>query len=183
MSRIALLAIRAYQRWISPFKGFSCAYRVHTGASSCSELGYRAIRRYGLFGGVDVLDIRLALCSDCHTEHRTVSAQRRAQLGSCDAPCDIPCDGKDARCLDGVCDCLNCLDCDWKNRKEDRPTRQQRRDARQSIRDQRAKTKNREAYPLAEPPDPQRRAVLARSGGTRYIFASPGQAIPPPGSG
>ncbi|RVU43070.1 membrane protein insertion efficiency factor YidD [Rubrivivax rivuli] len=145
LTRIALLAIRLYQRWISPTKGFSCAYRVHTGRSGCSELGYRAIRRYGLLGGADVLNVRLALCSDCHAERKAISSKRRAQLGSCDPPCDIPCDGKDARCLDGLCDCLDCVDCDWKKKTNDRPTRQQRRDHRQQVREQRTREKQREA--------------------------------------
>jgi uncharacterized protein len=110
LKHLALLAIHLYQRWLSPLKGFSCAYRIHTGAQSCSHLGFRAIRRYGLLGGSQVLRIRLALCSDCYEERQVISARRRAQLGSCDAPCDLPC-GID------VCDCLECADCDWGRKK------------------------------------------------------------------
>ena len=45
---LALRAIGLYQRHLSPRKGFACAYRARTGGASCSELGFRAIRRFGL---------------------------------------------------------------------------------------------------------------------------------------
>ena len=44
-------AIGAYQRYLSPYKGFCCAYRAHTGRASCSALGARVIRRHGLLAG------------------------------------------------------------------------------------------------------------------------------------
>jgi putative component of membrane protein insertase Oxa1/YidC/SpoIIIJ protein YidD len=49
---LLLTLIRLYQRHVSPRKGFACAYRVHTGCASCSHLGYRAIRRYGVWQGL-----------------------------------------------------------------------------------------------------------------------------------
>ena len=51
MKSVALPGIRLAQRWISPRKRFPCAYRVHTGNASCSWLGYRAIRRFGVWQG------------------------------------------------------------------------------------------------------------------------------------
>ena len=159
-TRLALWAIRAYQRWVSPHKGFACAWRVHTGGSSCSALGYRAIRRYGVIGGLGVLDLRLALCADCAAERAadrgaawTVGADRRLrpgpwqrQRGSCDAPCDAPCDpgcdSREARCLDSACrnlGCADCADCDWRRRRDDRPTRKEREAARRRIREGRAR--------------------------------------------
>jgi putative component of membrane protein insertase Oxa1/YidC/SpoIIIJ protein YidD len=39
----ALAAIRGYQRFLSPLKGFSCALRVFTGDESCSAYGDRVI--------------------------------------------------------------------------------------------------------------------------------------------
>jgi uncharacterized protein len=60
----ALAAIRGYQQFISPYKGFCCAYRVHTGKASCSAFGYRAISRFGVWNGVGVLKKRLTLCGD-----------------------------------------------------------------------------------------------------------------------
>ena len=39
LTSAALAAIRFYQRWISPYKGFRCAYGAHSGRCSCSTLG------------------------------------------------------------------------------------------------------------------------------------------------
>lgn len=93
MHRVVLLAIRGYQRFVSPHKAFCCAYRVHTGRASCSALGYRAIERYGVVWGVQVLNRRLQLCGVAHRRYST--AKRRPpvrQRGDCDPGCDAPCD-------------------------------------------------------------------------------------------
>ena len=63
MTRIALWMIAFYQRFISPHKGYSCAYSAHTGRASCSAFGYRAIRRLGLIGGIVALRARFRRCS------------------------------------------------------------------------------------------------------------------------
>ena len=41
---LALGLIRAYQRWVSPYKGFACAHRVHRGGPSCSVVGAQVVR-------------------------------------------------------------------------------------------------------------------------------------------
>jgi putative component of membrane protein insertase Oxa1/YidC/SpoIIIJ protein YidD len=38
-AQAAMMLIRGYQKWISPRKGFCCAYRYFTGARGCSEFG------------------------------------------------------------------------------------------------------------------------------------------------
>lgn len=119
---VALGAIRLYQRWVSPHKGFVCAYRVHTGRCGCSQLGYRAIRRYGVGKGWRVLRQRTGLCGVAHWRHTPARPRPPArERGDCD--CDLPCD------LTGpsVCDVFSCCDagsCDWPSRKD------KRRDAR-----------------------------------------------------
>ena len=62
MRRFLLAAIRAYQRYISPYKGFSCAYREHTGHASCSTFGFRAVRKFGVFRGLIMQRERTSLC-------------------------------------------------------------------------------------------------------------------------
>lgn len=141
LQRVALAAIRAYQRWLSPHKGFACAFRVHTGRDSCSAYGYRVINRYGLPAGLALLRRRLA---DCGVQHRLhaprprVQQGLRHQAGFCDAPCDVPCDapcdgggsGKGAgRLLGSACDAASC-GCDladawhdWKQRRKERRSR------------------------------------------------------------
>lgn len=123
MKALALASIRFYQKRLSPYKGFCCAYRHHTGASSCSEFGYRAIRRYGLFDGLSVLNRRLNLCGVAHRRFniytRPHSAQRGdCDLGGCDLPGDLDC-GDVKKGLSWVCDASSCCDvCDWPKRKQ-----------------------------------------------------------------
>lgn len=100
MKALALWAIRLYQRVISPRKGFRCAYRAYTGHAGCSALGYRAIRRFGVWHGLGVLNARLEKCGVAHRRYRPAShTGLSAQAGFCDcdcgpAPweCDWPCD-------------------------------------------------------------------------------------------
>jgi putative component of membrane protein insertase Oxa1/YidC/SpoIIIJ protein YidD len=107
---VALSCIRAYQRFISPHKGFHCAYRVCTGCASCSELGYRAVRRFGAVKGLAVLDGRLARCAEAARLMRAPRYRPRAQAGDCDPGCDF---GDIGHCAD----CGG--DCDWRRRKRD----------------------------------------------------------------
>lgn len=129
MRLLALLAIRFYQQFISPYKGFCCAYGVYTGHASCSALGYRAVRRFGVWHGVQVLDGRMAKCGVAH--RRVLAAPIQRQAGSCDLPCDascfscdldLPSPGKTCKALGDFADCADC--CDWnrsrkKRREED----------------------------------------------------------------
>jgi uncharacterized protein len=124
MRALALPAIRFYQRRISPHKGFCCAYRSHLDRDSCSELGLRAIRRYGLLKGIGVLQERLKLCGVTYRRHSANA--KSSQRGS--APCDLPCDcssgsGCDLPSFDckGVSRYVSCCDacsCDWPDRKK-----------------------------------------------------------------
>ena len=122
--RLALWAIRAYQRYLSPRKGFSCAYRVLTGRDSCSGYGYRVIARHGLLPGLALLRRRLHACGAHHRAHLALhppamrTARHRAQAGHCDLPTpdfgDCSCDWYDA---------LNICSCDWPSSKKPTPLR------------------------------------------------------------
>lgn len=107
MKSLLLSAIRFYQRVLSPRKRFCCAYRSHTGHASCSALGYRAIRRFGAWRGLVLLNRRLEKCGIAYRRYHP--AALRGQAGFCDVG---GCDGPDiGDCLDG------CGGCDWPNRK------------------------------------------------------------------
>jgi len=144
---LALAAIRCYQRFISPYKGFSCALHVATGGASCSAYGHAVIARFGLRRGLGLLDRRLALCGHVHRHMPRPPApvrhpRARRQQGFCDMPCDVhgchfPCDGhhhcggmvRHLPCdaVDAVDVCDVCDGCDaWKRWRE----RRRRRDAR-----------------------------------------------------
>lgn len=119
---LALATIHFYQGYLSPLKGFSCAYRNHSGRASCSALGYRAIRRHGVMVGTGVLRIRLARCGAAYRAAHKPHFVPVEQRGSCDAPCDIPCDGSELGKGADFCNCIDCGSCDSgkkdKRRKE-----------------------------------------------------------------
>ena len=126
MRIVALTFIQFYQRFISPYKGFSCAYRVHTGRRSCSALGYKAIHWHGFLRGLVILRRRTYLCGIAH--HRNFPSHpllMASQRGMCDVSCDFPCDGggcdlPDMPNLSKVCHFASCCDygsCDWPSRK------------------------------------------------------------------
>lgn len=147
MRLLLMAAIRAYQRHISPHKGFACAYRVHTGAASCSSLGWRVLRRHGVLKGLALISERTRRCGQVHRQHHRPQADvasprplaqgpwGQGQRGVCDLPCDgvgdgacdLPdrCSGANAWRLLEVCDCCQC---DWPRRGEgrSRPARRSR---------------------------------------------------------
>lgn len=109
MKILALLAIRIYQRMISPYKGFRCAYAACTGHASCSALGYRAIRRYGVADGMGVLNARLQKCGVAYRRYCTPAPRALGnQAGFVDCACDGGCDSPSCH-LPG-CDVCGC---DW----------------------------------------------------------------------
>jgi uncharacterized protein len=90
----ALAAIRFYQRFISPYKGFSCALRVATGGDSCSVYGHAVIARFGLRRGLGLLQRRLELCSHVHARLRAAPPPHprlKYQRGFCHGPCHGDC--------------------------------------------------------------------------------------------
>jgi hypothetical protein len=91
---------------LSPRKGFCCAYRSHTGNASCSALGYRAVRRYGVWRGQMVLNGRFEKCGTTYRRHHPVTL--RGQAGYCEVgDCGI----SDLACVNP---CLNgCMNCNW----------------------------------------------------------------------
>jgi uncharacterized protein len=130
MRLFVLALIRLYQRYLSPYKGFGCAYRVHTGRASCSVLGYRAVRHHGVLAGLGLTRRRTALCAVAHRRFAGAVRALQPQRGVCDLSCDLPChcDGAwpDGHLFDKVGDWLSCCDCascDWPSRR--RTTREQ----------------------------------------------------------
>ena len=104
-ARWALRAIHAYQRYLSPRKGFSCALRGATGGDSCSAYGHRVIARCGLRKGLRLLRRRLGACGRTYRLRAgPLNYQLRYQQGSCDPGCGDPgcCNPGDV--ASGACD-------------------------------------------------------------------------------
>ena len=129
---LALAAVKLYQRYVSPFKGFSCAYRIQTGRASCSGHGCRVIERYGILLGLKLIQRRLDQCGQKYRQHVNANKQRanlpvyhRHQAGFCDAGCDIgACDVGDlGSCACDVLSGCGSFPCDldfgnWRRRKK-----------------------------------------------------------------
>lgn len=113
MKTLLLAAIRFYQRIISPRKGFRCAYAACTGHASCSALGYRAVRRFGAWHGLLVLNGRLEKCGIAYRRYRPAALQGQAGFLDCD------CGG------DGCVDC-DLADCSWGS--ENKKSKKKKRD-------------------------------------------------------
>ncbi|MBC6469903.1 membrane protein insertion efficiency factor YidD [Actinomadura alba] len=56
-ARLGVLAIRAYQRWISPRLSVRCRF-----TPSCSRYGLQAIEQYGLLAGSRLALARIRRC-------------------------------------------------------------------------------------------------------------------------
>jgi uncharacterized protein len=112
MKSLALFAITSYKKFISPYKGFSCAHRVHNQGDSCSTYAYKAIEQHGLFTGLMKTRERLHECGEVH--RASIRRVPHGQAGLCDAgsaDCDF--DGGDPSCC---CDsCTTCFDVSFSN--------------------------------------------------------------------
>lgn len=119
MRDLAIACIRLYQRHLSPLKGYTCAYRHHTGRCGCSGLGLRAIRRYGALHGLSILQRRLYLCGVAYRRHAPVHKRpHRSQRGDC-VPLDCGLDAGDCGKALDVADCLATIgDCGWSTKKQ-----------------------------------------------------------------
>lgn len=123
MRRVLLATITAYQRYLSPYKGFCCAYRVHTGRRGCSALGFRVVRRFGVIGGLVLLRQRTHRCGVAHRRFSTLRPPAPlAQAGFCDLSCDLP--SIDLDCCGSALDlgsnltACDCSGCDWPGRSQ-----------------------------------------------------------------
>ena len=89
MKQLALLAITGYKRYISPYKGFSCAHRVHLNGDSCSTFAFNAINDHGLFTGLIMTKARLRECGEVYRAN--LPQQKcvpKGQAGFVDCDCD-----------------------------------------------------------------------------------------------
>lgn len=62
--------IDSYQRYLSPFKGYSCAYRIASGGESCSEYVKKTLTNTNLFETTLLTKQRFKACSDASTSYK-----------------------------------------------------------------------------------------------------------------
>lgn len=102
ISKLSLAGIWFYQTFISPRKGYSCAYRVANGGPGCSGFAKEKIREIGLFGAMPLIRQRF---KDCSTAAEGIRQRRRKPGRGCrneEATCD--CDPLQPDITDGCGD-------------------------------------------------------------------------------
>ena len=97
LSRFANLAIIAYQRFVSPYKGFSCAHNKLHQDGSCSTSGRRALAVYDVLVAARLIRERLHACKAAtatlamtasqNQDIRPSSSDEKVSRGSAADPC------------------------------------------------------------------------------------------------
>lgn len=104
----AASAIGLYQRYVSPYKGFCCAYRAQTGRRSCSAYGKTIATRLGFVALIQALPRQFDRCRASFGVLAAMSRGRRKSKRDFDPP-DV-CDAID---LASSVDCGSCgVPCD-----------------------------------------------------------------------
>jgi len=55
IDKVFIQMINIYQKYISPYKGYSCAYRAYSGNLSCSEFAKNEIKNNGFFKSLPLI--------------------------------------------------------------------------------------------------------------------------------
>jgi putative component of membrane protein insertase Oxa1/YidC/SpoIIIJ protein YidD len=116
-AQFADCAIDAYQRYISPYKGFCCAYRAHTGKRSCSAYGRAVVQKLGLMALIAALPKQFERCKLAYQnllayrvsmKSQADDRRKKTDADACDLV-DLSCDVGDAvsnmPCDAAPCDC------------------------------------------------------------------------------
>jgi len=115
------VAISVYKKYVSPFKGFRCAYRVLHGGNSCSTEIYELINKHGVLKGIPLAKVQLKRCTAAYKILSSKKEDESDESGENRNPekkddkfswCDLPCLGVEcasiAKCGGGK----GGLDCD-----------------------------------------------------------------------
>lgn len=121
MNRLALFLISLYQKYISPYKGYRCAYGVLHQQGTCSTRVSQVIRDEGLVAGWGKIKKQFIMCSEAYEQIKDKNSEKnkkKKDKDKCDCdPFDVLdclpnpvklCRGKPAKSVDGDCD----LPCD-----------------------------------------------------------------------
>ncbi|MFM2269897.1 MAG: hypothetical protein RL757_3338 [Bacteroidota bacterium] len=77
----AVGVINLYQQYISPHKGWKCAYGIaHPDEVSCSEFGKEAIRNFGVVNGLQLLRKRF---KECEKSYCALGGEKNSNNASC----------------------------------------------------------------------------------------------------
>lgn len=118
LQQLAIVSITGYQRFLSPYKGFSCAHRVLYGGESCSQYTKKMIAQFGLKAGLHKARLRFKACSSAHSilqgqlpfadHHHRKKCKDRLECLECCFP-DVECEGCIPEIDCGVLECEGCV--------------------------------------------------------------------------
>jgi len=111
-----------YQKYLSPYKGYSCAHAAYYRGDSCSTAISKIIRRQGLIAGWPAIKQQFTRCSHAYERYieddrKKKKPKRSKKQGRCERYCDgLPCEiinclpvksckGFDSDACDLPCDC------------------------------------------------------------------------------
>lgn len=107
---LSLKLIEGYQKYISPRKGFSCAYRILYNRESCSQYVKRQIREQGLINAIPLIRQRFLACKSASLafNNRTRSvANKDCFAGGTPNNCIVFCTPDDLGTAAACCSALN----------------------------------------------------------------------------
>lgn len=114
MKYIAVFLINLYQQYISPYKGFCCAYASLYGGNSCSQAIKLILIEEGCLRGYSMSQSRFR---DCRNANEELNRRRQNQACEClgDGGCELAegCPSISSKTLfDNACDIPSC-DCSF----------------------------------------------------------------------
>ena len=117
--------IRAYQRHLSPRKGYRCAYGVLHGAGTCSSIGLGIMEQQGFWTFLHQMPLQFDACraaaAALNEETEEERQQRKRRLRNegrkrdCSGfdDCELPCDTYDIALCEGVGGCAESDGCEF----------------------------------------------------------------------
>lgn len=102
----AIGAIRAYQRWLSPFKGFRCAHQVVHGQGSCSHYALTVFQAHSFAHARALLRERFEACAQAYRIYKSEADGGEGEAGKQPEP-----RAKTNRFGASFCDMLSIADC------------------------------------------------------------------------
>ncbi|MGB3238812.1 MAG: membrane protein insertion efficiency factor YidD [Geitlerinemataceae cyanobacterium] len=113
--RVTIGIVRGYQKYLSPHKGFSCAYRKLHGGASCSEYFRQTIDRYGFSHASFLFQQRLEACKMANFTLRSsvLEDENNRRRKNCNSSCNRSNCPNYCECGDcGIADCSDYGACD-----------------------------------------------------------------------
>lgn len=123
LRKLLIGVIKSYQRFISPHKGFRCAYSVYHHTQSCSVAAVDILQQnQNVINSIQQIRERLLACKEANValqmfKEREKENQKKSNACS-DSVQGLDCAGNscsfvDSSCFDGCSGCGSCGSCSW----------------------------------------------------------------------